>query len=424
MLKLFVSVLQSSLMIAFVVAVVLAWLEAFGPRQLLPSVKSGLILALAASAGLTYGVETGLQREPVEGVISLLAVLSAVALALSITWSLNRNTNAYEVSGGDATSLLKRILTVLAVAALVLPLGLNVALSVSKLFAGGTGLVSTELVLRLAVVLLALAVSLMLAVILRRVVPQVRKSWLKVIALVVLLILALQESTTALQIGLVRGIVPPADWLFQPAVVLINNYYSFYYGLFAAVGIMILLVFWEQRRYKDKSEGLNPAQNRKLKASRRRMAAMTTAAAVLLGLAILVDGATAIYASRPLQLSPATVVTAQKGTVSIQVDSLSDGQLHRFSYETADGIVIRFLAVHKGSGVYGVGMDACTFCGAAGYRQDGENVICNRCQAAINAVTIGFPGGCNPIPIDSQKNGDSLVIPVETLESVKGVFAR
>ncbi|MFH1647049.1 MAG: Fe-S-containing protein, partial [Chloroflexota bacterium] len=187
---------------------------------------------------------------------------------------------------------------------------------------------------------------------------------------------------------------------------------------------LVLLAAWERRRHRPALEGFNPAQRRKLRAGYRQRGALLTATVFLLSLVILAEGGAAILTNRSLELSPAEPVTAQEGRVAILVSSLGDGKLHRFSYQTSGGTAVRFLAVHKGSGVYGLGLDACEFCGVAGYRQEGKDVICNRCGAAINIVTMGFPGGCNPIPLDGGPEGDNLVIPVEALEKAGKVFAR
>jgi len=56
----------------------------------------------------------------------------------------------------------------------------------------------------------------------------------------------------------------------------------------------------------------------------------------------------------------------------------------------------RFLVIKKPQG-WGVALDACRICGAEGYRQDGQNVVCRHCGSAIYVPTIGEAGGCNPL---------------------------
>ena len=72
---------------------------------------------------------------------------------------------------------------------------------------------------------------------------------------------------------------------------------------------------------------------------------------------------------------------------------------------------------------YGVALDACSICGVAGYHQKGDQIICNKCNSVINVNTIGFTGGCNPIPLVYENKGNGeLVISVSQLEKSKSLF--
>jgi uncharacterized membrane protein len=83
----------------------------------------------------------------------------------------------------------------------------------------------------------------------------------------------------------------------------------------------------------------------------------------------------------------------------------------------------RFMVVAKTEGNYGVALDACAICGVAGYYQKGDQIICKKCHSVINVNTIGFTGGCNPIPMvyEDQSNG-GLDISVSELEKSKSLF--
>ena len=41
----------------------------------------------------------------------------------------------------------------------------------------------------------------------------------------------------------------------------------------------------------------------------------------------------------------------------------------------------------------------------------------------MNIATIGFKGGCNPIPIEYTVSNGSLTVPLSVLEASEGVFA-
>ncbi len=116
-----------------------------------------------------------------------------------------------------------------------------------------------------------------------------------------------------------------------------------------------------------------------------------------------------VYSRSAQSLSPAEPVTLVSGEVRIPVSSLSDRELHRFVAQ-AGGAGVRVIAVLDGTDTVRAGLDACLICGTQGYYQDGPNVICRHCAAAIYVPTIGMAGGCNPIHIDYRVEGGTLII--------------
>ena len=65
-------------------------------------------------------------------------------------------------------------------------------------------------------------------------------------------------------------------------------------------------------------------------------------------------------------------------------------------------------------------MDACTVCyrQRLGYRQEGDQMVCNKCGQAfasnrINEVT----GGCNPIPLAREVAGRQVIVRTTVLET-------
>jgi uncharacterized membrane protein len=137
------------------------------------------------------------------------------------------------------------------------------------------------------------------------------------------------------------------------------------------------------------------------------------AAAVMSLSVILVLTADFIYAkvsAAPVQAQP---VEAVKGIVRVPVAQVQDGNLHLFTLN-ANGHAVRFMVIKKPNG-YGTALDACLICGADGYRQDGQNVICRHCASAIYIPSIGQKGGCNPIGFTSQVDGSDVVIDVSAV---------
>ena len=112
------------------------------------------------------------------------------------------------------------------------------------------------------------------------------------------------------------------------------------------------------------------------------------------------------------------------GIISISLEKVSDGHLHKFSYVTPNKIDVRFLVVKKPAGTaYGIGLDACDICGIAGYYERGEEeVVCRRCDVVMNKNTIGFKGGCNPVPFDYEIKSGKIFIDVKVLEAEEKRF--
>ena len=117
-----------------------------------------------------------------------------------------------------------------------------------------------------------------------------------------------------------------------------------------------------------------------------------------------------------VELSAPEVYTIEGDTILIPTESVNDGHLHRFEYTTERNVTIRWIVVKKpNSASFGVGFDACEVCGSAGYYERGSQVVCKRCDVVMNINTIGFKGGCNPIPLAYEVNGGNLVFRMEDL---------
>lgn len=71
--------------------------------------------------------------------------------------------------------------------------------------------------------------------------------------------------------------------------------------------------------------------------------------------------------------------------------------------------------IRKGDGNYAVALDACQICGWAGYRQQGQNVICRNCGAAIYVPSIGQAGGCNPVAVKARVEGGKITVDLAAL---------
>jgi uncharacterized membrane protein len=122
-----------------------------------------------------------------------------------------------------------------------------------------------------------------------------------------------------------------------------------------------------------------------------------------------------------LEMEPPTLLESKEGTVLVQRSTLEDKKLHRFAVKVEDKLV-RFLAMKLDDNKYGTTFDACLICKDLGYVQQGDRLICRNCVAEINVPTLGEGGGCNPVPLRSRLEGDSIFISLSDLEEQKGLF--
>jgi len=194
---------------------------------------------------------------------------------------------------------------------------------------------------------------------------------------------------------------------------IVRNELFFFIFVFGAATLMIFREWQAASHTKATSAAANDAERRLMEAQNRRQRRWMVAAASMSLLVILALTADFIYAkvnSAPPQARP---VEAVDGIVKIPVAEVQDGNLHLFTL-SANGQSVRFMVIKKPNG-YGTALDACLICGADGYRQDGQNVICRHCASAIYIPSIGQKGGCNPIGFTSHVDGTDVVIDVSSM---------
>ena len=161
----------------------------------------------------------------------------------------------------------------------------------------------------------------------------------------------------------------------------------------------------------------NPAEERKERAQSRGERVAKGAFAAIGILVIVTLGVAWAQETGGMVLTDPEIVFAEAPELSVPVDRLSDGKLHRFAVKSG-GKLLRFLVLKKrDKDEYAAAMDACTICNDKGYVQMGDRVLCLNCSAEINGATIGEAGGCNPIPITPapERRGGALVFKLDSL---------
>jgi uncharacterized membrane protein len=228
------------------------------------------------------------------------------------------------------------------------------------------------------------------------------------------------QFSMILQFLFARRIIPMVRFLFQFVVVAVNYNVVFLYTLMGVTLALALLQF--VRTLVSKAPYNNPAERRKLRAGRRRQRRWCLT--VIAGYAVAFFSLTALkaYTERAVVLSPAEPMTLAGEEILIPIGQVEDGHLHRFVYEASDNTGVRFIVIKKNDVAYGVGLDACDICGPTGYYERKNEVICRLCDVVMNISTIGFMGGCNPVPLAYALRNGNMVIETINLENEKTRF--
>ena len=160
----------------------------------------------------------------------------------------------------------------------------------------------------------------------------------------------------------------------------------------------------------------------------RRKSAPRVPVLVVAGLALLAGAALLLQAWRGAgdRAAPASVpaLADAGGTISLPLATFDDGRAHFYTHQAGD-VSIEYFVLRSSDGVVRAAFDSCDVCFPAqkGYRQEGDEMVCNNCGQRFPSVHINeVSGGCNPAPLARTVDGDQLVIRVEDLIAGVGYF--
>jgi hypothetical protein len=122
-----------------------------------------------------------------------------------------------------------------------------------------------------------------------------------------------------------------------------------------------------------------------------------------------------IFDPEPIPL----VVEGETLTIPLteQYGDITDGRLRKFSFRSK-GEAYRFMVIMRPDGDVVAALDACEICPSGGYVQRGEHVICKYCSTPIPLQSLGHPGGCNPIPVPFEIEGETLIVEKDNIVSL------
>jgi high-affinity iron transporter len=231
---------------------------------------------------------------------------------------------------------------------------------------------------------------------------------------VILMLVAFQLALTGLHELSESRWLPSSKGEMSLIGPIVNNEFFFFVFIFGAAALLVLREWQTSAHSRAAKATLGEAEKRLMEAQSRKQRRWMMAAAVASLTVILLLTADFIYARANSAPPSARLVAAVSGNeLRVPISEVADGNLHLFTANVG-GQSLRFMIIKKPAG-WGTALDACRICGAEGYRQDGQNVICRHCGSAIYVPTVGEAGGCNPIGVPSRVDGTDLVLDTTAL---------
>lgn len=226
---------------------------------------------------------------------------------------------------------------------------------------------------------------------------------------------ALWHVLLFLQIAVLRRWVPDFSWLVELVMYSLAYQNAF---LFALMALMVYTAASSIRvSRKTVIDGPNPALQRKQKIDVKRQIRWAVLLLLTVLAVFLIQTVGVELNNQVVELAPPVEVAPEAGRIAIPVETVNDGHLHRFGYTAGDGTQMRYIVIRKGEGAFGVGLDACDVCGPSGYYERDGQIVCILCDVVMNISTIGFKGGCNPVPLEYVLEDGHLIINTADLEA-------
>ncbi len=284
----------------------------------------------------------------------------------------------------------------------------------------GESAVSTIVLFRVIGFVLAIIMLLLSLFVIYRTGMKLESSKLKGILIFSMLVRGITQLNVIVSRLYSLKVIPKNSTVFVITAYITNNARIFDFALMAVL-IIVPVILWLQN-IKITESYRNNAEFRKIVYNMRRRRHLAQFFLFVMIINILSLSVIKTYANREVPLSAPEDYKLENGHIEITLDSVSDGHLHRYVYEARDGKKVRFIVVQKSQGSYGVGLDACEICGPSGYFERNNEVVCKLCDVVMNKGTIGFKGGCNPIPFEYKVHDQKIKIDIEVLENLSYVF--
>lgn len=404
---------------ALIVGITLAYLGKIGRADLRRTVYAALGVAflgsIAGGVALSYAP---INQDKIEGWVMLVAAVFVVSMVLFMMRTARKLKGEIETKVGSLAGASSAWGLFAFVFLMVFREGVETVVILS-----GVTLDSTALMSFLGTLLgVALAVVFGIMFVKGSVRIDLRKFFR--VTTVILFFVAAQLTISGLHELSESGVLPSSQREMSLIGPIVRNDFFFPITMLALVALMVLLEYGRRRPEAVPATAVSKAEERKQQWTVRRERFWSIAVCTTAFIFIFMVTAEFIYAKNVAALSPATPVTFDKdGQARVPTGDLAEGDLRRYSADI-NGVKVRFLLYRKPDGKIATVFDACQICGSAGFYKGANGIVCKNCSAPINPQTVGQPGGCNPIPLQSTQDGDSVVIKITDLKAQAGQFSQ
>ncbi|ATV65228.1 hypothetical protein CTM86_00780 [Fusobacterium pseudoperiodonticum] len=424
MLKFYIDVINYLAIFAFLLGIITALLVKY--KKLYLNIVVGLVslVGLACSVTMTVFkqlypqkmVKISLQYNRWALAIGMLFMLVALVLQIIKTF---RKCENDKLCIASAISIIFSTVAVWFLGFTIIP---QVYALTKEFVAFGENSFGTQSLLRLGGFLLGLLTIFLIALSVQKVYFRLKPCLAKVFALAIFLVGSIDFFLRGVSaLARLRFLKASNPFVFN-VMILEDKSTTYITILFAIVAVIFsFLLFKDSRKIVGtfKNNALLRLEKARLKNNKHWLSSLAFFS-ILSVFAITVVHS---HITKPVALTPPQPYQEEGNMIVIPLTDVEDGHLHRFSYIATGGNNVRFIVVKKPKGgSYGIGLDACDICGLAGYYERNDEVVCKRCDVVMNKSTIGFKGGCNPVPFEYEIKDKKIYIDKATLEKEKDRF--
>ena len=424
MLKFYIDVINYLAIFAFLLGIITALLVKY--KKLYLNIVVGLVSLVGLSCSVTMTVfkqlypqkmvKISLQYNRWALAIGMLFML--VALVLQIIKTLSKSEND-KLCIASAISIIFSTVAIWFLGFTIIP---QVYAMTKEFVAFGEDSFGTQSLLRLGGYLLGFLTIFLIALSVQKVYFRLKPCLAKIFALAIFLVGSVDFFLRGVSaLARLRFLKSSNPFVFN--VMVLEDKSTIYITILFAIAACIFsfLLFKDSRKIVGtfKNNALLRLEKARLKNNKHWISRLAFFSILSVFLITVVHS----HITKPVALTPPQPYQEEGNMIIIPLTDVDDGHLHRFSYIATGGNNVRFIVVKKPKGgSYGLGLDACDICGVAGYFERNDEIVCKRCDVVMNKSTIGFKGGCNPVPFEYEIKDKKIYIDKATLEKEKDRF--